>query len=486
MAVSPPASHALVAAAQAALAAEYAAVYGYGVVGARVGAGHVADARAAYAEHRARRDAMNRAVRDLGAEPVAADAAYALPFPVPDAASAVRLAAVLEDRVAGAYADLVRASDGGNAPGRGSRGAGRGGACRALAGHRYGLPGTGGTCGRRGADRVRERLARQPVNHRQQPAGRRDQPLMAAETDVPLEPPERLAATVAAREGGSGRAWLAALPGLAAQYLERWELTPVRVQRPGGNTSMVVLVTGPDGAPAVLKLGMVTPGTREEHAALAHWDGRGAVRLLRADPGHGVLLLERLRAEVCLRSLPEAKAMLEAAGVLRRLWVPPDGGHPFTTVADRTAELARTLREHREQPWAARARPLVDEALAVRDRLAAGDAGGLVLLHGDFHHGDVLAADRAPWLAVGPEPLVGDPAYDLARLARDRLETLVGAPAARSAARRRLAKLADALDVDRDRLRDWSVFRSVSAGVRSLAAGDRRDGELLLEFAAWL
>lgn len=113
MAVSPPASHALVAAAQAALAAEYAAVYGYGVVGARVGAGHVADARAAYAEHRARRDAMNRAVRDLGAEPVAADAAYALPFPVPDAASAVRLAAVLEDRVAGAYADLVRASDGG-------------------------------------------------------------------------------------------------------------------------------------------------------------------------------------------------------------------------------------------------------------------------------------------------------------------------------------------------------------------------------------
>ncbi|MEU6176218.1 DUF4439 domain-containing protein [Streptantibioticus parmotrematis] len=110
-AASSPASP-LVVAAQAALAAEHAAVYGYGVVGARVDDGRRADAQAAYAAHRARRDAMARAVRGLGATPVAADAAYALPFPVTDAAAAVRLAAVLEDRVADAYADLVAAASG--------------------------------------------------------------------------------------------------------------------------------------------------------------------------------------------------------------------------------------------------------------------------------------------------------------------------------------------------------------------------------------
>ncbi|MFJ8663897.1 ferritin-like domain-containing protein [Streptomyces sp. NPDC093795] len=97
---------------QAALAAEHAAVYGYGVVGGRIGGERRAEAIAAYEAHRARRDALRRTVGDLGGAPVVAEAAYALPFPVADPAGAVRLAAVLEDRVAWVYSDLVRASQG--------------------------------------------------------------------------------------------------------------------------------------------------------------------------------------------------------------------------------------------------------------------------------------------------------------------------------------------------------------------------------------
>lgn len=99
-------------AAQAALAAEHAAVYGYGVVGGRIGAERRAEATAAYDGHRARRDALRRTVRDLGGEPAVAAAGYELPFAVPDTAAAVRLAALLEDRIAGVYADLVRAAPG--------------------------------------------------------------------------------------------------------------------------------------------------------------------------------------------------------------------------------------------------------------------------------------------------------------------------------------------------------------------------------------
>nr|WP_203615653.1 ferritin-like domain-containing protein [Streptomyces sp. SID13726] len=101
------------AAFQKVLAAEHAAVYGYGVVGGRIREGRRAEAKAAYDAHRARRDALVREVRDLEGTPVAASAAYALPFPVPDSAAAVRLAAELEDRVAGVYSDLVRATGGG-------------------------------------------------------------------------------------------------------------------------------------------------------------------------------------------------------------------------------------------------------------------------------------------------------------------------------------------------------------------------------------
>ncbi|MDT9700725.1 ferritin-like domain-containing protein [Streptomyces sp. P17] len=97
---------------QAALAAEHAAVYGYGVVGGRIREGRRTEARGAYDAHRARRDALVREVLDLGGEPVAAEPGYALPFAVPDSSAAARLAAEVEDRVAGVYSDLVRASTG--------------------------------------------------------------------------------------------------------------------------------------------------------------------------------------------------------------------------------------------------------------------------------------------------------------------------------------------------------------------------------------
>jgi aspartate/methionine/tyrosine aminotransferase len=100
------------AAAQAALAAEHAAVYGYGVVGAWAGEPHRAEVDRLYTAHRQRRDALRRTVRELGGTPVAAAAGYALPFAVNDGPAALALAAVLEERLAGAYADLVRAGEG--------------------------------------------------------------------------------------------------------------------------------------------------------------------------------------------------------------------------------------------------------------------------------------------------------------------------------------------------------------------------------------
>ena len=125
------------------------------------------------------------------------------------------------------------------------------------------------------------------------------------------------------------------------------------------------------------------------------------------------------------------------------------------------------------------------EALAARDELTA-DSPEHLLLHGNFRQGKVLSGDRTPWLAVGPEPLVGERAYDLARLVRDRVEDLIATSAGPSAARRRVNRLADSLDVDRDRLRGWTLFRAVESGTRAIAAGRTAEGELALEFAAWL
>ncbi|MFD4117609.1 aminoglycoside phosphotransferase family protein [Streptomyces niveus] len=296
-----------------------------------------------------------------------------------------------------------------------------------------------------------------------------------------FEPPQRLVRTLSETYGESvAGEWLGRLPVIAQEALERRELTVERVVAPGGGSSLVVLVRRPDGAPAALKVVPPFAAPEAESAALTQWKGWGSVELISGSDG--ALLLERLHTETSLRSLPEAKALLEAAGTVRKLWVEPVADHGFETVAERTAGQAEAMRGATDPQVV----PLVSAALDAREELLAAGPAELMLLHGAFRQGKVLSGDRAPWLAVGPVPVVGERAYDLARLVRDRVEDLVAAASGASATRRRVNKLADSLDIDRERLRGWTLFRAVESGVRALEAGRRQDGELLLEFADWL
>ena len=102
-----PSAEAEIQALQAALAAEHTAVYGYGVAGAMLTGADNAAARADWESHMNSRDTLQAMISKLGAAPVAASAAYQLPFTVHDAPSARRLAAALEDGVTRAYLGLV-------------------------------------------------------------------------------------------------------------------------------------------------------------------------------------------------------------------------------------------------------------------------------------------------------------------------------------------------------------------------------------------
>ncbi|GAP49341.1 aminoglycoside phosphotransferase family protein [Streptomyces azureus] len=310
-----------------------------------------------------------------------------------------------------------------------------------------------------------------------------------------FEPPKRLVRALG-ETAPDGDDWLEKLPEAAQQAVALRELTVERVQVPGGRSSLVVLVRTADGTPAVLKLAPGRARPEAERAALAHWGGRGAVQLLEPPPSsrlrssrevppssEGVLLLERLHPDVSVRSLPEAKALLEAAGTLRRLWVEPPADFPFETVAERTGRQAEAMRARAQaDPEVAQ---LVRLALAAREELLAAPPEHR-LLHGTFRQSKVLSGERMPWLAVGPDPVVGECAFDLARLVRDRVEDLIAQPSGAATTRRRVKRLAESLDVDQERLRGWTLFRAVESGVRARRIGRPRDAELLLEFADWL
>jgi hypothetical protein len=98
---------------QAALAGEHAAVYAYGVVGARLqGRSDERQARSGYDTHRQRRSSITRMLTDAGATPTPAAAAYDLGGTVSTAPAARALAAEVESRAAATYADVVAAAGG--------------------------------------------------------------------------------------------------------------------------------------------------------------------------------------------------------------------------------------------------------------------------------------------------------------------------------------------------------------------------------------
>ncbi|WUB63605.1 aminoglycoside phosphotransferase family protein [Streptomyces sp. NBC_00582] len=248
--------------------------------------------------------------------------------------------------------------------------------------------------------------------------------------------------------GEAGRAFVAGLPDLAAGFLRRWGL---RIDGPPmhGLCALVLPVRAADGTPAVLKLQLLDEETAGEPVALRVWNGDHAVRLLRHDEPTGTLLLERLAAHRPLSRVEDARTAVRViAGLLARLTsVPaPPGLRKLGRVA--RSLLERTPGALARIPEPDGRRLTADCAAAVRE--VAAEPGNR-LLHWDLHYDNVLAADRAPWLAIDPKPLAGDPGFELWPALINRFDP--------DDVRRRFDTMTGVMGLDRDRARAWTLGR---------------------------
>jgi streptomycin 6-kinase len=272
-----------------------------------------------------------------------------------------------------------------------------------------------------------------------------------------IEVPERLSWW---RTRAGGAAWLESLPRLAEECAEQWSL---RLGEPfgQGNVSLTTPVRLADGHQAVLKLNFPEEESAHEADALLHWHGEGAVRLLEVDRERNALLVEYADPGTSLWEVADdEEATLIAAAVLRRLWRrAPADGHPFRLLA---VEAERWTAELRSD-WEALGRPfeqsLVETAAAAARELADSQPA-LVLCHQDLQGSNVLRARREPWLAIDPKPIVGEPAFDVASLLRDRRWAIRG-----EVIRRRLDLLAAELDLERERMRGWGIVHALHWGI---------------------
>ena len=269
-----------------------------------------------------------------------------------------------------------------------------------------------------------------------------------------------------ARRGPDWASWVDALPALLVRLLEEWELSPDGLMM-HGFVALVVPVRSASGRPAVLKISFPDDETEHEHLALQHWGGRGAVKLLRADPHRSALLLERLRQER-LDETDDLTACEVVAGLYPLLHLPaPPQLRSLTTYVERWTEGLGQLPRNAPLP-----RRLVEQAISIsRDFLTDPDSTG-TLIHTDLHYENVMAADRSPWLAIDPKPVNGDPHYEPAPMLWNRFEELAPAStglSVRDGIRRRFHTLVDRAELDERRARDWVVVRMMNNACWRLA-----------------
>lgn len=276
-------------------------------------------------------------------------------------------------------------------------------------------------------------------------------------------------------EDDASREWASVLPSVAGDLLRRWELRPEGVVR-SGEAGVVVPVRRADGTPAALKLQVPRAETTAAIVGLARWDGRGAVRLLDSDPDQGGMLLERLHGDRTLESLENDDDAARVVGsLLARLHsvsAPDELPRVGTIVSRMLHDVPAAMQSlgsddrSRLHRWARITAELETEP-------------GSHLLHWDLHYGNVLAADREPWLAIDPEPLVGDPGFDLWPALDSGWSTTGVVADAPRIVRRRFDILTEMLDLDRGRAADWTVARLLQN-----ALWDIEDGHLAISASA--
>ena len=258
------------------------------------------------------------------------------------------------------------------------------------------------------------------------------------------------------REGERGVQWLASLPEIVTELVERWGCTldgPVMY----GGVGVVVPVLQRQ-RPAVMKVSFPHPGNVAEPDAFAIWGGRGAVLLYERADEHFAMLLERALARTLVEVRDKDEVVQIAGQLSHRLAVPA----PSTTLP-RLRDRAPVWESELRQDAADLADPLplhvVHAALATVRELGSDQPN--LMVHGDFHQRNILAGVREPWLAVDPKGYVGDPAYDGGTLLRTRAIALIEEDDLDKALLRSLDIFTEAAELDRERVRRWAQFHAV-------------------------
>jgi streptomycin 6-kinase len=223
--------------------------------------------------------------------------------------------------------------------------------------------------------------------------------------------------------------------------------------------NLLVPVRGPDGAERVVKVAVGYPDDyRAERDALRHYaalpevPGVRAVALRGWDDGLDLLELERVDGFELGDGWPDrqddAELTAELARTMRALWAAP-------AIAAEWRDLATWMRAL-DQPAAGLDAGLLGRARDVGAELRQGAEP--VVLHGDFHHENVLREADGSLVVIDPKGVLGARGFDVGALLWNPFGQVLDHPEVMSV---RLDVLAAELNVDRAEVRAWGWVAAV-------------------------
>jgi streptomycin 6-kinase len=334
--------------------------------------------------------------------------------------------------------------------------------------------------------------------------------------------------------GDEGEAWLSALPDLIDEASRRWELADIQplpnlsyhfvalalsgasdsegtpALAGGARGRWAIQATRPSIAPrkargsaqelVILKLGVPNRELTSEIAALRIYNGQGACRLLDADAEKGMLLLERLQPGHMLATLEDdERATRIAAEVMIQLWKSSNDFSRYIATAPAKASGAREVAttdfiylkdwfdgfKRLHQRYGGGTGPLPEklvETAEILSRELLTENKDEVLLHGDFHHFNVLESERS-WLAIDPKGVVGPKGYEVGPLLINPVPDFLNGSNPRAQTEKRIDILSEVLDMERERIHSWAICHAVLSAWWSLEDNNQGRGEYSLRCA---
>ena len=281
-----------------------------------------------------------------------------------------------------------------------------------------------------------------------------------------MDLPSRFVANMKKYFGDEGTKWISRLPSLIVDAARRWDLT--EIQQIDNLTVNYVAFAKRGGEEVVLKIGVISPEFISEVTALRTFNGDGAVRLLEVDADNYMFLLERVRPGTMLVALEDDERRTHiACDVITHLWHPAPEG-PLILLSE-WFEGLKGLRVRFEGGTGPFPEKLVGRVESLLPELFA-DPSPLVLLHGDFHHFNILLSERG-WLAIDPKGVIGPAEYEVGPLLMNPWRDFLQRPDPVRLTERRLAILSERLGMPRERLRDWGICHSVISAWWDLTEG---------------